>query len=63
LTRIPSSRYIVVTADHIGDTTNDIHLYCIVEAENQEIAAKAFAHHPHLQIPRSSIQVMEVRAL
>jgi hypothetical protein len=52
-----------VTSGGISDTRNDIMLVSIVEAENHEIAAKAFAQHPHLQIPQSSIQVMEVRAL
>ena len=52
-----------VTSAGIGDTQNDILLYSIVEAQNHEIAAKAFAHHPHLQIPQSSVQVMEVRAM
>jgi hypothetical protein len=53
----------VVTSAGIGDTKNDIMLYSIVEAGNQDIAAKAFANHPHLTIPQSSIQVMEVRAM
>ena len=35
----------------------------IVEAENHDIAAKAFANHPHLTIPESSIEVVEVRAM
>ncbi len=52
-----------VTSTGIGDTKNDILLYSIIEAENHEMAAKAFAHHPHLQIPQSSIQVMEVRTM
>jgi hypothetical protein len=52
-----------VTSGGIGDTKNDIMLYSIVEAENHEIASKAFAHHPHLQIPKSSIQVMEIRPM
>jgi len=52
-----------VTSGAISDTKNDIMLYSLVEAENHDIAAKAFAQHPHLQIPQSSIQVMEVRAL
>jgi hypothetical protein len=52
-----------VTAAGIEDTKNDIILYSIVEAENQETAAKAFASHPHLTIPQASIQVMEVRPL
>lgn len=52
-----------ITSGGIADSRNDIMLYSVVEAESYDIAAKAFAHHPHLQIPRSSIQVMEARAL
>jgi hypothetical protein len=52
-----------ITAAGIQDITNDILLYSIVAAENHEAASKAFAQHPHLQIPQSSIQVMEVRAM
>jgi hypothetical protein len=52
-----------VTASGIADTKNDIILYSIVEADSHETAAKAFAHHPHLTIPQSSIQVMEVRPM
>jgi hypothetical protein len=52
-----------VTSAGIGDIKNDIMLYSIVEAENHDIAAKAFADHPHLTIPHSSIEVMELRAL
>jgi hypothetical protein len=53
----------VATATGVSDTKNDIMLYSVVEAESHEAAAQAFAHHPHLSIPQSSIQVMEVRAL
>jgi hypothetical protein len=52
-----------VTASGITDTRNDIMLYSIVEAESHEAAARAFAQHPHLTIPQSSIQVMEVRSM
>jgi hypothetical protein len=52
-----------VTSTGIGDTKNDIMLYSIVEAENHDSVAKAFANHPHLTIPESSIEVMEVRAM
>jgi hypothetical protein len=52
-----------VTSAGIGDIKNDIMLYSLVEAENHDIAAKAFANHPHLTIPQASIQVMEVRAM
>jgi hypothetical protein len=50
-----------VTSAGIADIKNDIMLYSIVQADSHETAAKAFAHHPHLTIPQSSIQVMEVR--
>jgi hypothetical protein len=52
-----------VTAAGIGDIKNEIMLYSIVEADTHDSAAKAFASHPHLTIPQSSIQVMEVRSM
>lgn len=52
-----------VTANGVTDTKNDIMLYSIVEADSHENAANAYAQHPHLGIPESSIQVMEVRAM
>lgn len=52
-----------VTSAGIGDAKNDIMLYSVVESDSHESAAKAFAHHPHLTIPQSSIQVIEVRSL
>ena len=52
-----------VTADGVSDTKNDIMLYSFVEAESHAAAAKLFENHPHLQIPQSSIEVMEVRSM
>jgi len=52
-----------VTASGMSDVKNDIMLYSFVEAESHEAAAKAFENHPHLQIPQSSIEVMEVRSM
>jgi hypothetical protein len=52
-----------VTASGISDTKNDIMLYSFVEAESHEAATKLFENHPHLQIPQSSIEVMEVRSM
>ncbi|TMG87171.1 MAG: hypothetical protein E6H74_01880 [Betaproteobacteria bacterium] len=52
-----------VNAQGASDTKNDIMLYAIVEAESHEAAAKAFEGHPHLQIPQSSIEVMEIHPL
>ena len=52
-----------VTAQGTSDTKNDTMLYAIVGAESHEAAAKTFEGHPHLQIPQSSIEVMEIHAL
>jgi hypothetical protein len=52
-----------VTAAGVSDTRNDIVLCSFVEAESHEAAAKAFENHPHLQIPQSSIEVMQVRPM
>jgi hypothetical protein len=38
-------------------------LYSVVEAESHDAAAKTFAGHPHLQIPQSSIEVMEINPM
>jgi hypothetical protein len=52
-----------VASTGVSDTRNDIVLYSIVEAESHEAAAKPFENHPHLQIPQSSIEVMEIRPM
>jgi hypothetical protein len=53
----------LVTASGVSDFRNDIMLYSIVEAASHEEAAEAFENHPHLQIPQSSIQIMEIRPM
>ncbi len=52
-----------VSAQGTAEAKNDIMLYAIVEAESPEAAAKTFERHPHLQIPQSSIEVMEIHPL
>lgn len=52
-----------VTAQGTSDVRNDIMLYMIVEAESHAAVAKTFEGHPHLQIPQSSIEVMEINPL
>jgi hypothetical protein len=52
-----------VTARGTSDVRNDIMLFAVVEAESHEAAAKTFEGHPHLQIPQSSIEVMEINPL
>ena len=52
-----------VTASGVADVRNEIMLYSVVEAQSHEAAAKLFENHPHLQIPHSSIEVMEAKSL
>jgi hypothetical protein len=52
-----------VTSARSEDIKNDIMLYSIVEAQNHDVATRIFADHPHLTIPESSIEIMEIRAL
>ena len=51
------------SSDGISDVRNDIMLYSFIEADSHETAAKAFETHPHLQIPQSCIEIMEVRPM
>jgi len=37
-------------------------LYATVEADSHDAAANTFKGHPHLQIPRASIEIMEIRS-
>ena len=52
-----------VTKQGTADTRNDVMLYAVVEADSHEAAARTFEGHPHLQIPQSSIEVMEINPL
>jgi len=52
-----------VTANGSAAGRNDIMLYAIAEAETHEAASKMFEDHPHLGIPSSSIEIMEVHPL
>ena len=52
-----------VSADGVSDARNDLVLYSIVEAESHDAAAGMFENHPHLQIPRSSIEITELKAM
>jgi hypothetical protein len=53
----------LVNTQGTSDTKNDIMLYSVVQAESHEAAAKSFQDHPHLQIPQSSIEIMEIHSL
>ena len=49
-----------ITAQGIADARNDLNYYAIVEADSHEAAANIFVDNPHLQIPASFIEVMEI---
>ena len=49
-----------VSSNKISDVRNDLNWYSIVEAESHDAAARLFEDNPHLQIPGSSIEVMEI---
>lgn len=49
-----------VTKEGASDVRNDLNYYQIVEAESHEAAAKLFADCPHLGIPTSFLDVMEI---
>jgi hypothetical protein len=52
-----------VTAGGTSETKNEIMLYGMIEAESHQAAAKMFEGHPHLGIPKSSIEIMETQPL
>jgi len=51
-----------VDANATSDARNDIMLYAIVNADSLDDAARTFRNHPHLTIPQSSIEVMELKS-
>ncbi len=52
-----------LTSSGISDHKNEICLYSFIEAESHEAAVEPFKKHPHLQIPESSIEIMEVHPM
>ena len=49
-----------VTDHGTEDTTNDLNYACIIEAESHEDAVAMFKDNPHLQIPTSFLDIMEI---
>jgi hypothetical protein len=49
-----------LTAQGVQDISNDLNYYCIVEAPSHEDAVKLFTDNPHLQIPTSYLDIMEI---
>lgn len=52
-----------VTAQGTSDSRNDVMMYSIVQADSHEAAAQSFATHPHLKIPKTSIEIVELHSL
>ena len=52
-----------VTQGSSSESRNALVMYSIVQGESKEAVAKGFQDHPHLQIPESSIEVMELFAM
>ena len=44
----------------VADVRNDLTGYTILEAESHEAAAKIFNGHPHLKMPQTSVELMEL---
>lgn len=53
----------LVTGAGIADARNDVMMWAIVQAASPDQAAAIFKGHPHLQIPESSIELMEINSL
>ena len=56
----PLGKTKTVTAQGVADSRNDLNYYCVVEADSHDAATKIFLDNPHLQIPSSSIDVIEI---
>ena len=52
-----------VTSEGVEPMRNDIMLYAIVQSDSHDEAAELFHDHPHLSIPQSWIEVMELNPL
>ena len=52
-----------VTQSGIEAHRNDLMLFSLAEGESEEAVAKMFEHHPHLDIPEASIEVMPINFL
>ena len=53
----------IVSPSGIMSAKNDLMMYTIVNADSAESAAEIFIGHPHLQIPQSSIEIMEINKM
>lgn len=52
-----------ITSSGALHSRNDLAMYAIVQGDSEDAVSKALENHPHLQIPESSIEVMELLPL
>ena len=57
---LPLGKTKTVAKDGIKDSRNDLNYMQVIEADSHEAAAAIFADSPHMMIPDSSIDIMEV---
>ncbi|MDI9347994.1 MAG: hypothetical protein QM538_05770 [Methylacidiphilales bacterium] len=50
----------LITLGKVTEHKNDIGVYSYVQGESHDAIAKEYTNHPHLQIPGSTIEIMEV---
>lgn len=57
----PLGKTLKVNKSGVSPTKNDLTAYTVVQAENQEAAAKLFLDHPHFSIfPGDRVEVLEL---
>ena len=49
-----------ITASGVGDVRNDLTGYTILQAESHDAAARIFNGHPHLKMPETKVELMEL---
>jgi hypothetical protein len=52
-----------VINQHVSDIRNDIVVFAVMQGESHDQVAQILSAHPHLQIPNSSIDVMEAKSM
>lgn len=56
----PLGKTKTVTQEGVKDSRNDLNYYLILEAASHDEAARIVSENPHLRIPTSFVDVMEI---
>jgi len=57
---LPLGKNMRMTSEGMKAVTNDLNAYVVVEAESAEAVAEMFKDNPHMEIPSSFLDIMEV---